>query len=221
MANQVGRKEKTSPKSRLNVPLTVLLTAVLALLASLGTSQYLHGNYTFNHANQYTNPNWWLQHLKSPLNLTESQLASFDGRDWSESDRNGIWRRKSPLYLAINGSVYDVSASPELYGPGGSYAFFTGKDGARAYITGCFATDLTHDLRGVPREEWIELRAWRLFYETHPKYFKVGTVHHPPIDPSIPPPAPCESPIPLFFFFLKEPKERLSLARMKSTDMQS
>ncbi|CCG83924.1 protein of unknown function [Taphrina deformans PYCC 5710] len=161
----------------------VVVTAILALLASLGFSKYTHGNYTFNYAYppQYTNARYWLQQLKGPVNLTEAELATFDGS------------HGKPIYVAVNGSVYDVSASPDLYGPGGSYAFFSGKDGARAYITGCFSTDLTHDLRGVPKEEWIELVAWKLFYETHAKYFKVGTVHHPPIDPRIPPPAPCKT----------------------------
>lgn len=97
-----------------------------------------------------------------------------------------------PIYVAVNGSVYDVSASPELYGPGGSYSFFSGKDGARAYITGCFQTHLTHDLRGIPEEDLVELDAWKLFYETHAKYFKVGTVHHSPIDPRTKPPPPCK-----------------------------
>jgi dihydrofolate reductase len=31
----------------------------------------------------------------------------------------------------------------------GSYGYFSGKDASRAYITGCFATHLTHDLRGL------------------------------------------------------------------------
>lgn len=54
-----------------------------------------------------------------------------------------------PIYLGLNGSIYDVSASPHLYGPGGSYHFFAGRDATRAFVTGCFEEDLTGDLRGV------------------------------------------------------------------------
>jgi hypothetical protein len=45
--------------------------------------------------------------------------------------------------------VYDVSANRRVYGPGGGYGFFAGKDAARAFVTGCFKTDLTHDVRGL------------------------------------------------------------------------
>jgi len=36
-----------------------------------------------------------------------------------------------------------------MYGPGGSYNFFTGRDATRAFVTGCFQEDLTPDLDGV------------------------------------------------------------------------
>ncbi len=54
-----------------------------------------------------------------------------------------------PLYLAINGTVYDVSKGRRFYGPGGSYQYFGGHDGTRAFVTGCFAEDVTPDLRGA------------------------------------------------------------------------
>ena len=45
--------------------------------------------------------------------------------------------------------MYDVSANRRMYGPGGGYGFFSGKDAARAFVTGCFKEDLTHDIRGL------------------------------------------------------------------------
>lgn len=75
-----------------------------------------------------------------PVILTDAQLALYNGSDPS-----------LPIYVGINGSIYDVSASPSTYGPGGGYAFFSGKDATRAFVTGCFSEDLTPDIRGVER----------------------------------------------------------------------
>ena len=73
-----------------------------------------------------------------PVSLTDTELAKYDG-----SDPN------LPIYIALNGSIFDVSAAPQTYGPGGSYHVFAGKDAARAFLTGCFVDDQTPDLRGV------------------------------------------------------------------------
>lgn len=61
-----------------------------------------------------------------------------------------------PILVAINGSVFDVSANPATYGPGGGYNVFAGVDAARGFITGCFAEDRTWDLRGV-EDMFLEL----------------------------------------------------------------
>jgi hypothetical protein len=51
--------------------------------------------------------------------------------------------------VAVNGTVFDVSANRMIYGPGGGYNFFAGRDATRAFVTGCFKEDLTADMRGV------------------------------------------------------------------------
>jgi len=72
------------------------------------------------------------------VRLTDDQLAEYNGADASK-----------PVYIALNGTIYDVSAGRHVYGPGGSYSFFAGRDATRAFITGCFDSDLTPDIRGV------------------------------------------------------------------------
>jgi len=86
----------------------------------------------------WTRAREWKSLMQGELTLTDAELALYDGSDPSK-----------PIYLALNGTIYDVSISPTTYGPGGSYHFFAGKDAARAFLTGCFAEDTVPDLRGV------------------------------------------------------------------------
>lgn len=72
------------------------------------------------------------------VHLTDAQLREFDGSDPSK-----------PIYLALNGTIYDVTVGKKYYGPGGTYGFFSGRDASRAFITGCFQEDLVPDMRGV------------------------------------------------------------------------
>ncbi|TKX19330.1 hypothetical protein C1H76_8516 [Elsinoe australis] len=94
---------------------------------------------------------WWVKPgrlqgwLNGPLQLTDQELAVYDGSDPAK-----------PIYLALNGTIYDVSVGRNYYGPGGMYGFFSGKDASRAFITGCFDTDLTPDMRGI-EEMYIPL----------------------------------------------------------------
>ena len=82
----------------------------------------------------------WLTktYQRGPIHLTPTQLSLYNGTS-----------PHLPIYLALNASIYDVTSSPHLYGPGGPYHFFSGRDATRAFITGCFAEDLTSDIRGV------------------------------------------------------------------------
>lgn len=135
------------------------------------------------------------QFWRGPVHLTLAELVKYDGSDPS-----------LPIYLAINGTIFDVSAGAHTYGPGGSYHAFAGHDASRAFVTGCFMDDRTSDLRGAEEvylpiedsEEIIssgerktraererrvakkkvidEVNRWHSFYSNSKKYFAAGQV---------------------------------------------
>jgi predicted heme/steroid binding protein len=49
-----------------------------------------------------------------------AELAKYDGQDPSR-----------PIYVAIKGRVFDVSAKKEMYGKGAGYNVFAGKDASK------------------------------------------------------------------------------------------
>lgn len=116
------------------------------------------------------------------VNLTLDELAKYDG-----SDPN------LPIYLAINGLVYDVSRSRNVYGPKGAYHKLSGRDAARVFVTGCLMIpeQYTYDLRGLDvKEVENDIRSWQNFYRNNKKYWYTGIVNHVPLTGE--PPAPCE-----------------------------
>ncbi|ORY16471.1 hypothetical protein BCR34DRAFT_622406 [Clohesyomyces aquaticus] len=110
----------------------VVLSCGMSYLSTSGESM------TWGYNGKWTRAREWKALWQGGVFLTDDQLRAYDGTD-----------PKKPIYLALNGTIYDVSASPQTYGPGGSYHFFAGRDAARAFLTGCFQEDLTPDLRGV------------------------------------------------------------------------
>ena len=52
--------------------------------------------------------------------ISPSQLLAYDGSDPSK-----------PIYVAIKGRVFDVSAKKEMYGKGAGYNVFAGKDASK------------------------------------------------------------------------------------------
>ena len=77
--------------------------------------------------------------LQTPApSYTDADLRKYAGQDPT-----------LPLLLAINGSIYDVSAGRRHYGPGGSYHAFAGADASRGFVTSCFKEDRKPDMRGV------------------------------------------------------------------------
>ena len=54
-----------------------------------------------------------------------------------------------PIYFAVRGRVFDVSAGRNFYGPGGPYSNFAGRDASRGLASGSFDESmLTEDLQG-------------------------------------------------------------------------
>jgi membrane-associated progesterone receptor component len=85
-----------------------------------------------------------------------------------------------PIYFAVNGRVFDVSAGKNFYGPGGPYANFAGRDASRGLATHSFSQDvITEDLDGpldklddLSAEEKDALKSWEERFES--KYQIVG-----------------------------------------------
>ncbi len=98
------------------------------------------------------------------LQFTAEQLKEFDG---SNPDK--------PVYLAIKGTIFDVSANRQMYLPGQGYSLFAGKDASKALgksslkIEDCIA-----DYSELNEEELDTLVKWEEFYKK--KYPVVGTV---------------------------------------------
>ena len=101
--------------------------------------------------------------LVAPLALTPAQLASHDGSDPAK-----------PIYLAIQGTVYDVSAGRQFYGPDGVYPF-AGRECARAFaLVSTDTADCVADVSGLGPMEMESLRDWRAKFDF--KYPVVGSV---------------------------------------------
>ncbi|KII95988.1 hypothetical protein PLICRDRAFT_34941 [Plicaturopsis crispa FD-325 SS-3] len=176
---KVGPPEK-DPTAEEEVGVLGLLKFILylVLFAALA-GKFFTGSFTWEYEGKWTQlKTFWPTDQRL---FTESLLAQYDGS-----------AEAKPLYLAIDGDVYDVSSNRATYGPGGSYHTMAGVDAARSFATGCFATHRTHDLRGLSEKELKSIDHWKKFFEDHKSYHKVGRVVHPPIDPSSPIPEHCD-----------------------------
>lgn len=154
-----------------------LLSLVVAFFA---ISYYVTQSFLWGYESHWTNPRYIKFRLFEQMyQFTEDELRIYNG-----------YNPHLPIFLAIDGNVYDVTAKPETYGKLGGYNMFAGRDAARAFGTGCFDTDLTHDLRGLDDKTLQAIRGWQNFFANHPKYWHVGYVEHPQL--TGPPPKPCQ-----------------------------
>lgn len=116
------------------------------------------------------------------VQLSTEQLALYNGTDPS-----------LPIYLAVDGLVFDVTAGKPIYGPGGSYSKLAGTDSARVFVTGCFMKpdEYTYDLRGLdPEEATGDIQKWQMFFKESDRYWFVGYVTHDVLLGE--PPSPCK-----------------------------
>lgn len=119
---------------------------------------------------KYVNSKYWIQQWKATDTV-------FTLKDMRESLYNN-----DQLLLSINRTVFDVSASPEIYHTEKSrsrYSQFTARDCTRMFINGCFdkTEQCTYDLRNLGYDkEYADdiIKQWVKFYENHPRYWKVG-----------------------------------------------
>lgn len=96
--------------------------------------------------------------------FTANELSQFDGSDVSK-----------PIYVAIKGIVFDVSGKREVYGPGGSYHVFAGKDGSKGLGKSSLkAEDAVADYSSLTEEELKVLDDWVVFFKK--RYSIIGKV---------------------------------------------
>ncbi|XP_040207407.1 neudesin [Rana temporaria] len=79
-----------------------------------------------------------------PVRLfTEDDLAKYNGE-----------QEDQPIYMAVKGTVFDVSAGKDFYGKGASYNALAGKDASRGVAKMSLdPEDLTYDTTGLTEEQ--------------------------------------------------------------------
>ncbi|KAJ1674125.1 Dihydrodipicolinate synthase [Spiromyces aspiralis] len=108
--------------------------------------------------------------------FTPHELAKYDGKDKNENNK---------VYLAIEGTVFDVTVSAKFYGPDGPYGIFAGRDASRGLAKGELDSKLLTDLDkpvdtldDLTFEERDTLANWKAFFEN--KYPAIGRLVNPP-----------------------------------------
>lgn len=102
-----------------------------------------------------------------PRNFTKNQLVHFNGE---EDVKTG---EAKPVYLSVNGIVFDVSDGRNFYGPDGPYASFAGRECGVALAKMSFDTEHLDNLAGckdLSYGEKDELDGWINKFTYHRNY---------------------------------------------------
>ncbi|KAF5097078.1 hypothetical protein D0Z03_001482 [Geotrichum reessii] len=188
------RDEATRLEWERDFNLLSIVKSLVGLIAlNLMLSYFVTGTIFWGSESKFMNPRYLKYIASDPFGhgtrvFTMDELANYSGHNYDLNNRNS---GEQHIYLSFNGTVYDVTENPGSYGPLGGYVFFTGTDATRAFVTGCFKSDLTHDLRGLDPTTTDEIVAgWTRFFRKSPKYWKVGSVILPSVE-GLPIPEPC------------------------------
>lgn len=122
-------------------------------------SQYLDNDNGESIAVQFTDADAPIDKLGSLF--TSKQLATYNGE-------NG-----ASIYLALLGTVFDVTRGLKHYGPGCSYNFFVGRDASVSFVSGQFDhydPDTADDVLSLKSSDLLQLAGWLQFYEKEYEY---------------------------------------------------
>ncbi|GAC97598.1 potential sterol binding protein [Pseudozyma hubeiensis SY62] len=96
--------------------------------------------------------------------ISVEDLKQYDGTDESK-----------PVYVAVKGTVFDVSPKREMYAPGKGYHIFAGKDGSRGLgMSSLKPEDAVPDYSTLDDKQLKVLDDWHSYYTK--RYNIVGKV---------------------------------------------
>jgi hypothetical protein len=110
-SSATSRPVMTPPKQGLSYTTIAIAILFLPLL-----SHFLTQSWTFG-TEPYLRPYVRMIH-KSPYNPLGKSMKEFTPQELARYDGTSATR---PVYVAVDGEVYDVSANRRIYGKGGSY----------------------------------------------------------------------------------------------------
>ncbi|CDW60263.1 membrane associated progesterone receptor [Trichuris trichiura] len=116
-----------------------------------------------------------------------SQLPPLKRHDMDLDELRNYDGSNERICLAVNGKIYDVTSKRELYGSGGPYGLFAGRDASRCLAK--FSTDVSllkddyDDLSDLTSSEMNVLMEWALQFEQ--LYPCVGRLLGPKDEPDV------------------------------------
>jgi len=106
-----------------------------------------------------------------PRNFTAKQLLKFNGtKDANDEEK--------PIYLSVQGRVFNVTKGKDFYGPGSPYENFAGHECGVAFAKFSFDTEFLDDVKGCDEKlNWFEkeeLYGWIEKFSYYRNYPELG-----------------------------------------------